>query len=59
MGERRWMKSRLTLVIDLDHPEDYDPVDYFVYYLADDDRSPEMRGTMTVLTEEWGAEPDA
>lgn len=53
MGERWWMKSRLTLIIDLVHPEDYDPVDYFVYYLADDDRPPESRGAMEVSREEW------
>jgi hypothetical protein len=43
------MRTRLTLVIEVDHNPDYDPVDHFVWYF--DDEAPEP--LTTVITESW------
>lgn len=48
------MRSQLTLIIDVEHPEGFDPADHFVYYFADDhDYIPDREDGMFTVREDW------
>jgi hypothetical protein len=43
------VRTRLTLIIEVEHGTDYDPTSHFVYYF--DDATPEPR--YCVVAEDW------
>lgn len=44
------MRTRLELILEVEHPEDYNPADHFVHYFDDEAPEPEE---IFVVVENW------